>query len=245
MINIKIFGALSLLVIGAGYGLTHQQTHPKGNTMAFLPDAGERSKRGRALLEEADKLWAGGRDFAGAAELYRKAYDEVPIPFIQIRLAQALAKSGRTREARIEFEKMSQKMAAGQMSVVSNDPSFALEVAETAQNLGLPSHAQEIVGGLATAPLQVLDQRLPPPKVDRLPQHALANGYFAAGLSKEHLHEHAAAIELFRKAVQLRPDWGLAHSYLGYALHVSGKEIEARKSFQNAQRHGISIGKLD
>lgn len=61
-----------------------------------------------------------------------------------------------------------------------------------------------------------------------------AEGYYALGLRLRFEGRPAQAVEAFRKAILLKPDWSRPHNSLGVVLYRLGRANEAEASFRRA-----------
>lgn len=82
----------------------------------------------------------------------------------------------------------------------------------------------------AASPAAPADPNAPPP----LPAGSDARAYFERGLEDYRANRDAAAVEAFREATRLDPDFAEAHYRLGLALSATGKDDEAEAAFKEA-----------
>jgi tetratricopeptide (TPR) repeat protein len=72
------------------------------------------------------------------------------------------------------------------------------------------------------------------PGLPSLPPGSDARAYFDRGLEDYRANRDPAAVEAFREAVRLDPDFAEAHYRLGLALAATGQDEEAEQAFQGA-----------
>ena len=89
-----------------------------------------------------------------------------------------------------------------------------LRATENAGRLGLRDESAYLLATLTRGPIHQIDARFQLPELDEVPDHARANGLFAAGIGKLRIHHNEEAVGLFERVVRERPDWRLG------ALHA-------------------------
>lgn len=207
-------------------------------TQSLLRGGGQASRSAFAAMREARSLSMTKANLPRIIADYRQALSIEPDPFAEITLAKLLVANGQEAEARKVFLALQSKVSSGQVGIVSNDPSMALDIAETTRKLGLADLSTSVIAGLATGPIHQIDARFRLPELDHESAHARSNGLFAAGVGKLRVHRNAEAVPLFEEALRERPEWGAARFMLAYAQAYAGRRAEADKAFAIAARYG-------